>query len=68
MNKFRADVETLDTFLFKYLELMDYSSKLLISFCIVLYLYKMLIVLAFLQVWYLLRLRSKCISAVTDVI
>lgn len=46
MNKFRSDVETLDTFLFRFLELMDYTSKLFLSFIIVFYLYPVLIVLA----------------------
>jgi len=48
MSRFRSDVETLDGLLFRYLELMDYTSKLLIAFVIVFYLYPILIVLAIL--------------------
>ena len=56
----------LDNFLFRFLELMDYCSKLLLSFIIVFYMYPVLIILAGFQLWYLLRLRKKTISAVND--
>lgn len=68
MSRFRSDIEELDTLLFRYLELMDYTSKLLIAFVIVFYLYPYLIILAFLQLLYVLNLRKKTISAVNDVI
>jgi hypothetical protein len=58
MNRFRCDVETLDGLLFRYLELMDYTSKLLIAFIIVFYLYPILIILAVLQLIYVFRLRK----------
>ena len=68
MNRFRSDVETLDYMLFRYLELMDYTSKLLIAFIIVFYLYPMLIILAIVQLIYVYNLRVKCVAAVNDVV
>lgn len=68
MNRFQTDVETLDNYLFRFLELMDYVSKLLLSFAIVFYLYPVLIALAVLQMIYLFMLRHKTICAVNDVI
>lgn len=68
MSRFRCDVDTLDGLLFRYLELMDYVSKLLIAFIIVFYLYPILIILVILQLIYVLNLRKKCIAAVNDVV
>ena len=48
LNRFTADVCEMDHFLFKFLEMIDYTVKLTFSFAIVFYLYPALIILALL--------------------
>ena len=57
VNRFSKDVKTLDSFLFVFLEMTDYTVKCFFSTLIVIYLYPALILFAIAQIFYLIRLR-----------
>ena len=68
INRFSKDVKELDGFLFLFLECTDYIVKCFFSTVIVIYLYPGLLVFVAFQVWYLWRLRYKCMCATRDTI
>lgn len=66
LNRFSKDVATMDNLVFTVLEMADYSVKCVITVTTVVYLSPWLLIVASLSIWYLVRIRKRCLSVTRD--
>ena len=66
LNRFSKDIGTLDSIVFLFLEMMDYTVKCIISVGIVVFICPWILIFAVFSLWYLLKLRTINLRSTRD--